>query len=98
MLRSNHSISRLFLVLCLQFGTMLNASAQTGLNPKDSTSILHLMEKAADWQLVHPFTERSKIDWHYGAFYAGLWALSQNSQQEQYMDNMLALGQKHRWK
>ncbi|HXU76247.1 MAG TPA: glycoside hydrolase family 88 protein, partial [Methylomirabilota bacterium] len=55
------------------------------------------MKKVADWHLAQP-PKRAVDDWTYGAFYAGLSALSQISDDSKHHDVLMAMGQKQEWK
>ncbi len=55
------------------------------------------MHRVADWQIMNPRNPH-KLDWHYGAFYTGLWALYQSTGEERYKNEIKNLGQKNDWK
>ncbi len=63
----------------------------------DSLEVVNIMQKTADWQLKHE-REHLKTDWHYGAFYTGIWALYETTGQEKYLQHLLGLGEEHRWR
>ncbi|GAB4429180.1 MAG: hypothetical protein OHK0039_47780 [Bacteroidia bacterium] len=63
----------------------------------DSASVWEVMHRVADWQLMNP-REAHKLDWHYGAFYTGVWALYQRSGEARYRNELTNLGQHHHWK
>ncbi|MFZ6033889.1 MAG: glycoside hydrolase family 88 protein [Melioribacter sp.] len=66
-------------------------------NPFNVDEIKNLMRQAADWQLANPIKE-SKLDWHYGAFYIGLEALYETVKEDRYLNEMINVGQKHKWR
>jgi rhamnogalacturonyl hydrolase YesR len=66
-------------------------------NPFNVDEIINLMRQAADWQLANPIKE-SKLDWHYGAFYIGLEALYETVEEDRYLNEMINVGQKHKWR
>ncbi len=59
--------------------------------------ILDIMHRTADWQLANPFYRASELDWHYGAFYTGLRALSEMTGENRYINEMYNVGQAHDW-
>jgi len=63
----------------------------------DPESILDVMHRVADWQIMNP-REFSPLDWHYGAFYTGIWALYESTGEERYKNEIRNLGQKYNWK
>lgn len=62
-------------------------------------AILATMERVADWQLAHPPTHGrvNERDWTYGAFYAGIMALSDIADTPKYHDALVAMGRKYNW-
>ncbi|MGK9370087.1 glycoside hydrolase family 88 protein [Melioribacter sp. Ez-97] len=66
-------------------------------NPFNVDEIKNLMRQAADWQLANPIKE-SKLDWHYGAFYIGLEALYETVEEDRYLNEMINVGQKNKWR
>lgn len=66
-------------------------------NPLKIDDIKNLMRQTADWQLANPINE-SKLDWHYGAFYIGMEALYETVKEDRYLNEMINVGQKHRWR
>ncbi len=69
------------------------AHAQTPA-PRD---VLGLMEKVADWQILHP-SSYPNDDWTEGVGDAGFMALVGVSGKPDYRDTMLRVGSKNRWK
>ena len=67
-------------------------------DPFDIKSIKNIMRQTADWQLANPYTEESRIDWHWGAFYIGLEALYETTKEERYLNEMVNVGQEFNWK
>lgn len=63
----------------------------------DSAQVIGVMRSAADWQLQNE-REYAKTDWHYGAFYTGLWAHFQTTQDQKYLEHLTALGEKESWR
>jgi len=55
------------------------------------------MERAADWQLAHPAHHKA-TDWTLGAFYVGVMALDQVSDEPRFREAMLRMGQQNDWK
>jgi rhamnogalacturonyl hydrolase YesR len=60
-------------------------------------AILATMKKAADWQLAQP-AKHPAGDWTYGAFYAGVMALSLIADDLKYHDAMVEMGARQAWK
>jgi rhamnogalacturonyl hydrolase YesR len=60
-------------------------------------SIIEIMTKAADWQLLHPWRE-SKLNWEYGAFYSGIWALYKSTGEVKYKNEIRKVGEENNWK
>lgn len=60
--------------------------------------ILSIMHRTADWQLANPFYKASELDWHYGAFFTGLRALSEITGENRYINEMYNVGQAAQWK
>ena len=60
-------------------------------------SILGVLHRVADWQIMNP-REPHPLDWHYGAFFTGLWALYKATGEESYKNEIWNLGQKYNWK
>src|SRR5262245_15558954 len=63
-------------------------------------AILAATKKAADWQLVHPspsLQRNGEKAWTYGAFYAGVMALSRIADTPKYHDAMVDAGRKFNW-
>jgi unsaturated rhamnogalacturonyl hydrolase len=77
--------------------------ANSGTKPSAEISpsaILATSKLVADWQLVHPATSKDRAGeraWTYGAFYAGVMALSDIADTPKYHDAMLAVGRKFDW-
>lgn len=61
------------------------------------SDVLGLMEKVADWQLLHP-TSYPNDDWTEGVGDAGFMALVGVSGRPDYRDAMLRIGSKNRWR
>ncbi len=83
--------------------TDYHTSIQMSLKPEpqapvlEEKGILEIMHRVADWQIMNP-RKPHKLDWHYGAFYTGLWALYQSTGEERYKNEIKNLGQKNDWK
>jgi rhamnogalacturonyl hydrolase YesR len=56
------------------------------------------MEKVAAWQVAQPPMRPITNDWTYGAFYAGLMALTQVSTNPAFRDAVLTMGKQQGWK
>ncbi len=63
----------------------------------DKEGIIEIMHRVADWQIMNP-RKPHPLDWHYGAFYTGIWALYQSTGEERYKNEIRNLGQKYKWK
>ena len=62
--------------------------------------VLTLMERAADWQLAHPDSDRKEGQpdgWVNAAFYAGVMALSHESASPRFHDAMVRMGEANHW-
>src|SRR3974390_1852355 len=59
--------------------------------------VLTAMQRVADWQLAHPFTNSLSTDWQLGAEYAGMMALAGISGEAKYREAMLAIGESKQW-
>jgi len=64
---------------------------------QDRDSILRIMTSAADWQLAHP-SEHAPDDWTQAAFYTGMMALAQSTDDPKYAAAMRAMGERNRWR
>jgi unsaturated rhamnogalacturonyl hydrolase len=65
-----------------------------------ASAVLTTMKLVADWQLVHPSPTGQRYGekaWTYGAFYAGVVALSEIAGAPRYHDAMVAMGKKFNW-
>ncbi len=60
--------------------------------------VLTAMQRVADWQLAHPFTNCLPTDWQLGPEYAGMMALAGISGDIKYRDAMLAMGENNHWR
>ncbi len=73
-----------------------------GIPPRVSTAfsppaILATLKQVADWQLTQP-PNHPPDDWTYGAFYAGVTALSSIADDSKYHDAMVEMGARQAWK
>jgi rhamnogalacturonyl hydrolase YesR len=59
--------------------------------------VLTAMQRVADWQLAHPFTNCLPTDWQLGTEYAGMMALAGISGDVKYRNAMLAMGEDNQW-
>lgn len=66
-------------------------------NTLSKEGILDIMHRTADWQLANPFYRASELDWHYGALYTGLRALSEMTGENRYINEMYNVGQATEW-
>ena len=78
------------------------AAAQGGAPPSFSPEIareavLRVMTAAADWQLSHP-SEHAPYDWTQAAFYTGVMALADVTDNSKYVDAMRAMGETNQWR
>ena len=71
-------------------------AAGSAVRPVDPREILHVLERAADWQLAQPRT-RDPAGWENAPFYIGTLALAQLSTSPKYRDAMLALAEGIEW-
>jgi rhamnogalacturonyl hydrolase YesR len=60
-------------------------------------AVLTAMQRVADWQLAHPFTNGLSTGWQLGVEYAGMMALAGISGDVKYRDAMLAMGENNQW-
>ncbi len=65
-------------------------------SPLDATAVKTLMTRVADWQLENPI-DHNKLNWHYGAFYAGVWSLYETTGANRYKNKIRNVGQVHDW-
>src|SRR5436309_1241797 len=63
-----------------------------------SADVLATMERAADWQLAHPYTKAPPTDWTNAAFYTGLLALAEVSSSPRFHDAMMQIAERNQWK
>jgi rhamnogalacturonyl hydrolase YesR len=61
------------------------------------SSVLATLKKVADWQLLQP-PKYPPDDWTYGAFYAGVTALSEVADDPKYHNAMIEMGSRQLWK
>lgn len=57
--------------------------------------IIRVMERVADWQLVHPV--KKPLEWENGALYTGLMALTRISPSPRFHDALRKLGEENHW-
>ncbi|MEM6522653.1 MAG: glycoside hydrolase family 88 protein [Bacteroidota bacterium] len=70
-------------------------------DPLSKESIIHIMRQTADWHLANPRREHRMMtptNWHYGAFYTGLRALYDLTEEDRYKAELINIGQAHDWK
>jgi len=65
-------------------------------DPLDAKSIKNVMHRVANWQLENPLPH-NKLNWHYGAFYSGLWSLYQLTGEQRFANHIINVGQSHNW-
>src|SRR5256885_2290670 len=90
----------LVLVLAVAVSCQSTPSA-AGADSPAAAQVLTVMKSVADWQLVHPSPSANKYTedaWTYGAFYAGVMALADISDDPKYDQAMQAMGQRFHWK
>jgi rhamnogalacturonyl hydrolase YesR len=97
---------RLTVSLAILIAASLSARAQSpGAVEKPSAefsppAILSTLKRVADWQLPRPSTSTQRYGeraWTYGAWYAGVMALSEISDTPKYHEAMTAMGKKLNW-
>ena len=66
-------------------------------NPVNKENIINIMRQTADWQLANPRYKINETDWHYGAFYTGLRALSEVTGENRYINQLLNIGEAADW-
>src|SRR4051794_26856498 len=64
----------------------------------DRAAVVAIMERAADWQLAHPYTKAPPTDWTNAAFYTGLLALADTSSSPRFHDAMMGIAERNQWK
>jgi rhamnogalacturonyl hydrolase YesR len=64
----------------------------------DPDQMVLIMQRVADWQLANPFKRISRTDWHYGAFYTGLRALYEVTEENRYKNELINIGQANNWR
>ncbi len=64
----------------------------------DATQVLAVMERVADWQLVHPAANRPKDGWVQAAGYTGIMALAGISESPRFDEAMMKMGAENQWK
>ncbi len=80
-----------------QVSIQMDLAPQPVSNGLDRKSILDVMHRVADWQIMNPRNPHP-LNWHYGAFYTGVWALYKTTGEERYKNEIKNLGQKYNWK
>jgi unsaturated rhamnogalacturonyl hydrolase len=60
-------------------------------------AVLRVMTAAADWQLAHP-SVHAPDDWTQAAFYIGVMALADSTDDPKYAGAMREMGEKNRWR
>ncbi len=63
----------------------------------DKEQIKTLMAKVADWQLTYSFTDKTKRDWHWGAFYLGLIDAYEVTGDSRYLEELMNVGEYFNW-
>jgi len=84
--------------LAFLFAAALLARAAETPAPPPPADVLATMERAADWQLAHPYTKLPPTDWTNAAFYTGLMALADISPSPRFHDAMVQIGERNQWK
>jgi unsaturated rhamnogalacturonyl hydrolase len=74
----------------------LAASLQARADEPSAPAVLSAMERAADWQLVHP-SKHGPMEWTQGAGYTGMMALAETSGTTKYRDAMRGMGEAAHW-
>jgi hypothetical protein len=63
----------------------------------DREAVLRVMTAAADWQLANP-SSHAPYDWTQAAFYTGVIALAEVSNDARYFDAMRTMGENNAWR
>ena len=69
-------------------------SLRAEMTPEEVTG---MMEDVADWQFHHP-SKWKPLEWHNGAFYAGVMALAKDTHGARFFDKMVKFGEVNGWK
>ena len=85
-------------VLFLLSGCVIPRTIRHDANPIGTPpeEVLAVMKRVADWQLANP-SRHGAHEWPHGAWYAGLMALANTSQDTKYLDAMLEIGSRAGW-
>ena len=67
-------------------------------DPLDPPQVLNIMRQAADWQFANPYNLDRILEWHWGAYFAGVQALYELTQEDRYKQEMANVGQHAQWK
>jgi rhamnogalacturonyl hydrolase YesR len=68
-------------------------------DPLNPAGILNIMHRLADWQLSNPVpANRDRLNWLWGAFYAGLMDFYKTTGEDRYLNEIINLGQSRNWK
>ena len=66
-------------------------------NPLKKNTIFNIMRQVADWQMANPHYGSNELNWHYGAFYTGLRALSEVTEENRYINQLINIGKRADW-
>ncbi|MFR9496281.1 MAG: glycoside hydrolase family 88 protein, partial [Rikenellaceae bacterium] len=75
----------------------VNLSQPTITDVTDKEQIKELMAMVSDWQLTFSFTDKTKLDWHWGAFYEGLIEAYKVTGDKRYFEEMMNIGEYYDW-
>jgi unsaturated rhamnogalacturonyl hydrolase len=89
-------LSRHSCATAIFFVAIFQSHAQATFSDITPQNVLAIMQRAADWQLVHP-CQHAKTDWTQGAGDVGMMALAGISGDAKYRDAMLAMGETNQW-
>ena len=84
-----------FLILLAMLAPQSVFSQDQNLDSEEMYEVLH---RVANWQLDHPYDDRSPLDWLDGAMHTGIWALYEKTEHPRYANTLLALGQRNHWR
>ncbi len=82
---------------------------RNGIDPLTPSGVTALCRQVADWQILNPPYDRGRqgrgenyrghyIDWIHGAFYTGLWAFYEMTQETRYQEHIKNVGQHYGWR
>src|SRR5581483_11927441 len=99
-LKSSAIVGSWFLAAAVLAQPAVPPGSAASSNDLSRPAILATLKQAADWQCDHPASSKERYGeqaWTYGAFYAGLMALSRIADTPKYHDWMIERGRKLNW-